>query len=232
MLALLQAYPTNNWNYSSDNIPLTDINATVELPWNWSKISTRASISDITEYNNIPWDWSVMTLKFTPQQIQESNWPFDFSKATLDHFSLDYIISHIDLNWDWKKLSESANPEMVMQNLELPWDFDYVYNLSCSFVQEHPQCKVKLFMPSISTGPINNDEPALVDEIKTGQPIPVELSDPSEYYKYYAKYHPDFNIEFVRSNPELPWNWATITKRLDAATILANNDLPWDFSEY
>lgn len=232
MLALLQAYPSNGWNYSSDTIPLADINATAELPWNWSKISVRANISDITEYTNILWDWSVMTLKFTPQQIQDSNWPFDFSKATLNHFPLDYVIQHMDLNWNWQKLSESAKPDEVMLNPDLPWDSNYVYNLSCAFVEEHPQFKIKLYMPLNNSNTTNNEEPAIVDEIKAGQPIPVELSNPSEYYKYYAKYHPDFTLEFVRSNPDLPWNWATITKRLDTNAILANTDLPWDFSEY
>ena len=57
--------------------------------------------------------------------------------------SLDVVLKHIELPWDWKQLSlelQKLSPDDIKKYPELPWNWDnlsYNYNLSSEFFTEN-----------------------------------------------------------------------------------------------
>jgi hypothetical protein len=114
-----------NWNHMTYNkcIKLDMIMNNPELPWDWEAVSCR--IGNL--YNDLYNDLYRKTYKdsqnkfvnFITTYKDKLNWTF-LSK----NINIDIVINNPELPWNWQIVSgnEYLNIDMVLNNPELPWD--------------------------------------------------------------------------------------------------------------
>jgi hypothetical protein len=94
--------------------------------------SSRYLTTDILlNYVDFPWIWTYVTAN--------KNIPFDFIKTHFNllkwslpdivrrnDFNISIVVEHLNVQWDWRKISEIASFEQIEKYPKIPWNWNYI----------------------------------------------------------------------------------------------------------
>lgn len=154
-----------------------------EIDWNWDDIMCNVYIST----------------EFVEANINKLNELKDTSVMTNPAITLDVVLRHPEIAWDFKFLSmnSSIKLESMLRHPELPWQFQFVsYNpsLTSNDVVEHPE--IKWDYEGLS-------------KVLDLEYIKQHPELPWDYERVSLNNH--LTYEYVKDNIDKPWNWPNIS---------------------
>lgn len=113
--------PEKNWNFRlislSKNLDLKILKKWEFLPWDWQEMSKNPSLTlDIVEYF-IDKNWLFYYIKAPPEfmiKYSDKNW--DWRRVDLTQIPTDFILSHLDLDWNLSKMLEIIPFDLLSSN--------------------------------------------------------------------------------------------------------------------
>jgi len=182
-------------------------------------------------------DWTALSRNKNVQPEEIINHPkCEFQIVYNQNVTLEFVLSHPELPWDWAFLSErleeiqifpdlpwdyywaSFNPHcdysFVMANLDKKWNYDILARrMPAEFIFKYPE----LSWISVINNP-NLDFDYL---------LKISENKPDRYYYLSSCNVP---IAYLLANLDKPWNWNKLTKKIDIDIIIANIELNWNWS--
>ncbi len=184
------------WLLSNPNISRNFIEEHSDLPWDWIYIfrNKQLDINFINKYKNrIPLNHHESLKKILGNCISENQ--------TL---TMDFVETHIELPWNWQKLSR--NPALTMDFVErhsrLPWDWEIMSDnpaLTMDFVERHIGFNWDWQEMS--------DNPALTMDF-------VERHIRFNWDWRKMSDNPALTMDFVERHIGLPWSWKKMSENL------------------
>ena len=90
-----------NWHTCTNSVPY-DVLMKYEYMWNWSIVDpTHLTAEFLINNPHININWDVVIYKLPIDFVLAFSHKFDLNRI-LNKLSLDYVLSHLEVNWDWK----------------------------------------------------------------------------------------------------------------------------------
>ncbi len=161
----------------------------------------------------------------------------------------NFIKSNTHVNWDWDAVTRNPNitSEIIADNLNYPWDFEYVskhlmHSITPKMIIEHPDknwCFDRLSSWSGITIELvlafkdRHWRPLILYLNKAINILNImELSYLFPYYIPSISTRPDLTIDIIKDNPQFEWCWNPISchKNITIDIVLQNPDIPWNYN--
>jgi hypothetical protein len=182
-------------------------------------------------------DWKAVSRNKNVQPEEIVNHPkCEFQIIYNQNVTLEFVLSHPELPWDWAFLSERLEEIQIFP--DLPWDYYWAsFNPYCdySFVMANLDKKWNYAIlarrmpaefifkfPELSWISVINNPNLDFDYL-----LKISENKPDKYYYLSLCNVP---ISYLLANLDKPWNWNKLTKKIDIDIIMANVELKWDWS--
>ncbi len=232
-------------NHNLFTIYITDIYP--EFEWDYSLLSeTKSRFKNKEIYNENIYK-EIYDLELTKFILKHENLNWDYSKiSSLQNLPYHFIQKNKDKNLDYDLLSENKNitNEFLRENIEKDLNFFSINdhpNITWDLIYNNLDKKwIPLLLSSnpIVTQDIILNYKNVSDFIEktSGKTIPENTILYREKIKTNGwnssiSYNPNINMDFVKSNLHLNWNFTQLmhNKNIHFDDIMNNLDLPWDF---
>jgi hypothetical protein len=182
-------------------------------------------------------DWTALSRNKNVNPEEIINHPkCEFQIVYNQNVTLEFVLSHPELPWDWAFLSERLEEIQIFP--DLPWDYYWAsFNPHCdySFVMANLDKKWNYAIlarrmpaefifkyPELSWISVINNPNLDFDYLSK-----ISENKPDRYYYLSSCNVP---IAYLLANLDKPWNWNKLTKKIDIDIIIANIELNWNWS--
>lgn len=101
----------------------------------WVCIYYRITYNDFINNPDLPWDYSEL---------------FYYNSESYDEFIEKFDIkNNLDINWDWKRLTNRVSFDYILTNLDLPWDKNMIFikeDITNEFLEEIIEKNIETFL--------------------------------------------------------------------------------------
>ena len=130
--------------------------------------------------------------------------PWDYGKLSFNpNMTIDFVKQNLSKSWDWEGLSMLLPINDILQNLNMPWKFDYVSknkSVTHNDIMEHP------------------DLPWNFGFLSEHIDVNFVYANPDLPWDFKALSH-RMNLNFIQENPNKNWSWVNIISRHPDLTL-------------
>ena len=230
--------PQFPWNFnrlsSNPSITLANIMANPQLSWNWNYVSTSPNVyfDDILNYPNNPWNLLWFCQYNSNRYIIPKSQIFAHLELPWDTFSLlsggykitvQDVLDHPDLNWDWANLCASRNFTLteILEHFPEQADFTHISRnptITMADILAHPEIQWDFSVYSA------NPQLRFQDV----------LQNPQFNWNYtIVSLYCSFTVQDILTNPHFQWDWSYITQKptINFQDIIKYPFLPWKYDK-
>ena len=222
------------WNFNklsiNPGITLANIMANPQLPWNWNYVSTSPNVyfDNILNYPNNPWNLLWFCQYNSNRYIIPKAQIFAHPEMPWDTFALlsggykitvQDVLQHPGLNWDWANLCASKNFTLdeILEHFPEQADLTHISRnptITMADILAHPEIPWNFSVYSA------NPQLQFQDVLQNPQ---FDWN-----YTIVSLYCP-FTIQDILANPHFKWDWSYITQKptIKFQDILKYPFLPW-----
>ena len=223
---------------------LDDLLDRINIDHFWIDISQRSDFTwqHVQKYPNVRWSaWAIY--KIAPLEYIMNNptmsWPFDYISERPD-LTIPFI-RHFSNKLDWFRISENIDFHLVIENPDLPWDYDGLSSnkkITTDDIIENTQIKWNFkklskhidinFIYANTTLPW--DDNTLLTRLNLNfirghlNPKWLEYSEISS--------NPNLTIDFILEYPSFRWHWESVYSTLKLEDIIKHNLQLTDFEAF
>lgn len=198
---------TFNWSVISKNIPLKDILENKDYPWDNTQVSSRKlDIYIIVDNLSFPWDWKNLSRNLSisiTDIITNNNLPWNWSEGVSSRKDIlktevmrRVVVANPEIHWDWNYLSGFGDPDVVLDNINLGWDWRQF--------SVNPKLRIRHAIdPKNSKIPYSNTWWYVIS-----------ITTPVKIIKKYTQYpwdvqglilNPELTPKFIEEHPDMLW---------------------------
>lgn len=193
-------------------LTMSDVISKGFYQWNFTDLTANPNIGldDIITYHNLPWRWDYIS----------------------EFADIDTVIQLISKKWCWDRLSEQINIYDILNNPELPWNYNYVS------INPTLETQIVLDLPNLPwdframSGNLNIDYRIIPDPdyhlLSKRLPYHAILElEKLLNYKQLSK-NPNITLDYVLQHNDKPWDytWLSANPAFDTLDI-SNQKIPW-----
>lgn len=154
---------------------------------------------------------------------RDKRWDMDSLSAN-PNISMMFMTSNAEFKWNWVLVSMRASLAFITSNPSLPWCYSGLSrnpNVTAEFFQAHLNEKWDWQFVIV--------QPNFIDIFKILPKSLLEKAELEEAIRIFLSSNPFISLEFILSNPKLPWNWDHISKNrcITLPMIVSHPELPW-----
>ena len=118
MLKCLQEKQNSDWSWCklSDDLAETNFDYIIEnidLPWDWGSLSSCIKLDIISKYPDLPWDWNEISINIGRKFFYK------------EECHINFIITYSN-KLNFLNLTRFYRNSHVIENIDLPWDFNFL----------------------------------------------------------------------------------------------------------
>jgi hypothetical protein len=261
---IISDHPDKNWYWMfvslNPNITWEVVESHPELPWDFNQMTENPNITWEIIKNNPDRDWDWNYLLRTPYITLEHifgntgiKWNYlEVSK----YFSLSYqqilfVNDQISKQYNfeklilWQNLSLKTEWEIIKDNPDLPWNWDFVSqnsNITWEIVLSNRDQKWN-YLELLLKIPITDDlfeaieNRSIVcdkywDLISSNKSLTWKIIKKYDYHNWcWVKIskHPNITWGIIKNNPEMPWRWDLVSQNPNITydIVVSHPEYPW-----
>jgi hypothetical protein len=227
-------------------IPVDDILAHREFPWNFKDVSLNKTLTlqHVLKNKDEKWDWQAICLyaKMSIREILDNRYePYCFSNLSFNQsfhiddilsqkelkfnmkvvsknktITIQHILNNLDVDWDWNILSISLPADDILRYSKLPWNWSYVASNPSLHIR-HIIENIDIYIPFLSS--TNAFE---------GKITPDTIDMYIEAYRLYAELHTNQQDVMQRKHHEHMYERISLYFKGDIDFILSHPEYNWD----
>ena len=239
-MEIVKAHPLWPWNIKglsqNPNLTADFVKENLEEDWNWGLMAQNENME-------------IELIELCVGYLSPSSDLHYSFLSFCENLTIEFVKKHIDKNWVWEDLSANeyfATPEIVEANPDLPWNWESLSsnkNFTMEYIETHPELPWSIrdiFMNGNLTAEFMKKHMSNVPRLPNGEyeDMTCVWDQPPQYINEVMKLIKDKDmpivdwdwwgisqcvpIQFIEDNPDLPWNWKSISM---------NENLTTDFLE-
>lgn len=254
-----------NWDFErlsyNRNLTFDVVLKNLELPWDWETLSWHPNLTPDIYLDNLAlrWDWkrisqnrnTTFDIVFANPELPW-NWSYLCRNRNMTFGILQTLLRNEDiqgrLRWDLLTMNENMTPEIIFNNVDLPWDWSALSS-NKNFTTEvlNDISRRYKWLPDRLFRTLSEWSNATLEEVLRNLDIKWNICLLTHRFGFapqinglvykdwllrtlISEGHNHLPFDMILKNLDKNWNWTHLSLKTDFRIVLNNLNLPWDWS--